>query len=86
MQAQAVISDSDVVLQNGLIAEGSVDVASDYPAEYLAFKRLQKAVFGQNYQHQQGKTDKEIIDEVLCEKYATLENSLLKSIKDKNVN
>lgn len=68
------IPDKEVVLQDGSVGEPmSKDAGcaeSEYPAEYLAFKKLQEAVFGKEYKYAPEKNDCEILVEALCEKYA----------------
>lgn len=46
------------------------NVVSEYPAEYLEFKKLQNEMFGPGYVYKSDKSDKEILIEALCEKYA----------------
>lgn len=68
------IPDKEVVLQGGSVEEPISEDAgcaeSEYPAEYLAFKKLQEAVFGKEYQYEPEKTDKEIMQEHWMKKYA----------------
>lgn len=64
MQTQAVKLDE---LKN---CDTSQPVLRAYPAEYLAFKALQEAAFGEQYKYEPEKTDHEIIVAALCEKYA----------------
>jgi hypothetical protein len=47
----------------------SVVRADDYPEEYVKFMELRNAMFGDDYHYVQEKSDKEILLEVLCEKY-----------------
>lgn len=68
------VPDREVVLQEGSIEvpmiEGTVSVASEYPAEYLTFKTLHESVFGKEYKYESGKSDKEIMQAHWMKKYA----------------
>jgi len=43
---------------------------SEYPDEYIRFKKLQDASFGKQYEYVLGKTDRELIQEYWLEKHA----------------
>lgn len=68
------IPDREVVFQNSSIEvpmiEDSVSVVSEYPAEYVAFKKLQEAVFGKEYKYVSEKTDNELMQEHWIKKHA----------------
>lgn len=68
------VPDREVLPQDKFFEVPVIDavgnVAGEYPAEYLAFKKLQEAAFGKEYKYKPEKTDKEIMQEHWMKKYA----------------
>ena len=67
-----VTTDPALAMSSSIPVEsaGSLADASEYPTDFLDFKRLQDAMFGSAYIYRTEKSDQEILAEVLSEKYA----------------